>query len=88
MSVGSTAFDLDLVRSLLSLAQRLLPDVPTYIRDYLSDHVRAAGPEGWELLAQHLEVLARLDPLAVSVDAVRTDFGVVFLYFSSNHLAI
>lgn len=64
--------NLHMLQTLLDFAESVLPELPTYITRYLSDYARAAGPEGWQLLAEHPAVLARLEPRSVAADAIRT----------------
>jgi WD40 repeat protein len=66
---------LNVARSLIDLAAD--PTIPTaeYLRHYLADHVRDAGPEAWDLLAAQPQVLDQLDPESVATAAVRTEFG-------------
>lgn len=50
-------------------------DLNAYLATYLSAHAGAAGQQAWQLLAGHPRVLDRLNPAAVTVDAMRTAFG-------------
>jgi len=59
-------------RALAARSERLSPLNP-YVKRRLAEHVAEAGT--WEVLADNLAVLDRLDPESVAAEALRTGYG-------------
>ena len=66
----------DITRHLVALtAEHTEQPVNRYVEHYLSAHAGLGGRAGWQALNDRPDVLDRIDPRAVSADAMRTAFG-------------
>jgi WD40 repeat protein len=73
MSVPLASVEGSVARVLLADAVADDGELSPYLARYLAEHVGAARL--WELLTEHDEVLDRVDPTSVAVEAFRTGYG-------------